>query len=1228
VADVESKSEVVASLAEEFVERYRRGERPPISEYAHKYPELEAEIRDVFAAVAMVEHLAPERDASVAAGADSPVLTRGPAARVEQIGEYRILREVGRGGMGVVYEAEQLSLGRRVALKVLARQVFPDSHHRERFEREARAAARLHHTNIVPVFGVGEQDGLHFYVMQFIQGLGLDEVIDELRRMQSGRGPGEGSEPAGELRVSHREEASAVARSLVSGEFQRPPVGEQESEVGGRKSEVRDRRSEVGDRRSEVGACENPGPFKETVPPATSGSSTPSGRLSDSFALSGSSVTDCSRDGDAPRVAHQSYWQSIARIGAQVADALQYAHDQGVLHRDIKPSNLLLDVRGTVWVTDFGLAKANDQQTLTLPGDIVGTLRYMPPEAFEGSTDARGDIYSLGVTLYELLGFRHAFSEGDRAQLIKLVTTTEPRRLERVNPSVPRDLAMVVHKAMEREPHLRYQTSRELAEDLRRYLADRPVKARPLSTTERTWRWCRRNRAVAILTAVIAGVLLLSAAGGLVLSLYLWDALDRERAAKAETSDKLWLAHYERARAGRFSRRMGQRSETLLAAGEAARIRSDDRLRDEAIAALALPDVRPGPLLQDLMSTRSFAELAFDADYRVYARRDAAGIVSICEVRGQRELQRIETGVDSGWLVLSPDGTHLAQCDAQSSLRIWRVADRRLILDLELGYCPIVAFSPTAPLAAAAGQGRIVCFDLDSGRVRNQWPAAGHGLAFHPDGRRIAVGFVSSKVAAVYEASSGTLLAELPLDSERPVNEQVVAWHPDGRRLAVSGSDARIQVWDVDRIRRVAVCEGHTQNVTRLSFHPGGGLLASRSWDGTLRLWEPDTGRQLMQLAMLAEPAFSRDGRWLGIGWPGGTQVQLLEAITGREYRTIVSSLGARAGGYYEGDISPDGRLLALGMGDGLRLWELSSGRELAFVAGGRVRCVTFFPGGDGLLTCGLDGLQRWPLRSDATRPGTRLLGPPLAIPVPAPPERIGRDASGSTVGLVSESGGAAWIIDLATGTVRGPPLSHERACYVAFSADGRWMATAGWHSAYVRLWDAREGRLIEEWAPEPYDANGVWFTPDRRELLICRGDEIIFRDLATLSSRHLERERSHYPAFSVAFSDEGRLMAVEMAPGVVHLKDVRTGRTVARLEDPHGVPARWLGFTPDGTQLVVSSEFEIHIWDLRAIRRELKAIGLDWGWPEFDSQTGDARAVESVPLSLELVGVPDRGGP
>src|SRR5262249_54539232 len=169
-----------------------------------------------------------------------------------------------------------------------------------------------------------------------------------------------------------------------------------------------------------------------------------------------------------------TYWQSVARIGVQVADALEYAHRQGILHRDIKPSNLLLDTRGTVWVTDFGLAKADDQQDLTRSGDLLGTLRYAPPEAFDGKTDARSDVYSLGLTLYELLALRPAFDERQRNKLIKQVTSTEPPPLRRFCPQAPRDLETIVLKAIARDSSQRYASAESMAEDLRRFLEDRP----------------------------------------------------------------------------------------------------------------------------------------------------------------------------------------------------------------------------------------------------------------------------------------------------------------------------------------------------------------------------------------------------------------------------------------------------------------------------------------------------------------------------------------------------------------------------------------------------------------------------------------------------------------------------------------------------------------------------------------------------------------------------------
>ena len=192
----------------------------------------------------------------------------------------------------------------------------------------------------------------------------------------------------------------------------------------------------------------------------------------------------------------------------QVADALRHAHAQGVLHRDIKPSNLLLDTAGVVWVTDFGLAKADDQKDLTDTGDILGTLRYMAPEAFDGRSDARADVYSLGLTLYELLARRPAFDEKERTRLIKQVTTSEPTRLDRLNPEIPRDLVTIVQKAIERDPAHRYPNASELTADLQRFLDDEPIQARRQKEWERCLRWARRNPGVAAMGAVLTAVLL------------------------------------------------------------------------------------------------------------------------------------------------------------------------------------------------------------------------------------------------------------------------------------------------------------------------------------------------------------------------------------------------------------------------------------------------------------------------------------------------------------------------------------------------------------------------------------------------------------------------------------------------------------------------------------------------------------------------------------------------
>jgi serine/threonine-protein kinase len=523
-----SNSEVVLALAEEFLERYRQGERPSLKEYADRHPELAAEIREVFPAMALMENIALA-DESLAEGPAAGGAAQAPPLR--QLGDYRILREVGRGGMGVVYEAEQVSLGRHVALKVLPRQLLDDAQQRRRFEREAKAAAKLHHTNIVPVYGVGEHGGLPYYVMQFIQGLGLDEVIDELRRLQSS-GPAS-QRPAANL---GRDNVSAadMARSLLTGAFQAS---------------------------ADPTTDGSPAGVEVPAPPAAR-------PLSDTGALSASAVAlpGASAEGRPARGKPPTYWHRVAHLGVQVADALAHAHQQGIVHRDIKPSNLLLDARGTVWVTDFGLAKADDQQNLTHTGDILGTLRYMPPEAFDRRADARGDIYALGLTLYELLALQPAFGERDRNRLVKQVMGTDPVRLDRLNPAIPRDLVTVVQKAIDREPGHRYQTAPELASDLQRFLDDEPIQARRLGLRERAGRWCRRNPVVAGLTAALVLILTGTSVASLAVAARFRQLAGQqaEAAARAESAREQALANLQEAD------RQRQRAEMNFARARAA----------------------------------------------------------------------------------------------------------------------------------------------------------------------------------------------------------------------------------------------------------------------------------------------------------------------------------------------------------------------------------------------------------------------------------------------------------------------------------------------------------------------------------------------------------------------------------------------------------------------------------------------------------------------------------
>jgi serine/threonine protein kinase len=405
----QSVESLIAQVADEFVQRLGRGEHPDVEEYAQCHPTIATILRQVLPALTVLRSEGASPLASSESGEAGVRLTGS-------IGDYRIVREVGRGGMGVVYEAEQISLGRRVALKVLPFAAALDARHLQRFKNEAQAAALLQHPNIVSIYGVGCERGVHFYAMQFIDGQTLAEVIRDLR--------------------------------------QGPPTLSEGS------------------------------PAAPTRPGANF-------------------FTD--RSARAPE-----FFRTVARLGLQAAEALEHAHQQGVIHRDVKPANLLMDATGHLWIADFGLARCRTEPGLTGTGDVVGTLRYMSPEQAlgkRGVVDHRTDLYSLGATLYEALTLQPAYSGRDSQELLQQIAHQDPRPPRRLNPAVPAALETIVLKAMAREPQARYTSAQEMADDLRRFLEGLPILASRPTWRERAARWAVRHRqavAVAVVVMILA----------------------------------------------------------------------------------------------------------------------------------------------------------------------------------------------------------------------------------------------------------------------------------------------------------------------------------------------------------------------------------------------------------------------------------------------------------------------------------------------------------------------------------------------------------------------------------------------------------------------------------------------------------------------------------------------------------------------------------------------------
>jgi eukaryotic-like serine/threonine-protein kinase len=1189
MSDPGSGSDLLNDLANDFAERYRRGERPGLSEYTAKYPELAAEIRDLFPAMAVIEEFG-----SVAAGPPGPHAKTATAdgAALRQLGEYRILREVARGGMGIVYEAVQESLGRHVALKVLPFQSLADARQLERFDREARAAAMLHHTNIVPVFGVGEHEGVHFFAMQFIRGQALDSVLHELRcrRRAEANGSGDfadGPAALGGCKGSPNQTAT-LAGGLMTGRFP----------------------GDVGAPAVRAAAAEGPPP--PAVPPRL----TPSG--------SGGPMTEVfgARSGWDSR-SDMPYFRSVARVGLQVAEALEYAHGQGVLHRDVKPANLLLDTEGTAWVTDFGLAKADGSDDLTGPGDLLGTLRYMAPERFRGLSDPRSDVFSLGLTLYEMATLRPAFAAPERAQLIERMLHHEPPRPRTIDRRIPRDLETLILKAIAKEPGRRYQTAGELAEDLQRFLADRPIRARRSNVAEQFGRWCRRNPWLAganIAAAVLSTMLAIGS------TLAAWTFRDQRdqigrnlgyiQESETKSSERLFESLTAQASAKRRSRQMGQRFDSLDALAQASTIARElklpaqrlDPLRDEAIACLALADMQ--------LTGRVFHQppgaiaATFDPTMTRYAWRFRDGTIQVRRVADDEEIARFRARGDREVHVFgfSPDGRYLATMNNPGfALTVWDIEQgTACVNDPGPATGSSGIFSPDSRrIALSHLDGELLVYDLATGHHSRLWhgPGPAQDLAFGPDGAQIAVIYNETKPSCqIIEAGSGKLVRSIPL----PISTEAVAWSPDGTTLATPCHDGKIYLWDAATGTRRAILEGSTLGV-RAAFHPAGTLLASSGWDGQQRLWDPVLGRPVLSLTGNSWPVFSKDGRIVVALEDRLSSYQVDPAL---EYRTL-AHVSSESINYRGASIRRDGRVLALGTSRGVALWDLAHGTELTFMPIGYVSQVIFEASGD-LLTGGSIGSRRWPVQFDPDR-GEFRIGPPRQLSLPAGKCDIAEDRLGRIVALPDYDFA---FVATPERTIHLGPLDDCRT--VSVSPDGKWLAT-GNHVATkgAQVWRIDNATKVKD-LPVDY-GTGVVFSPDEKWLMTTTPPCRLWTVGTWCEAREIGGDGR-------CFSPDGRVVVVEDSTKVIRLVETETGRTLARLESPDRYHAWAASFSPDGSRLVVTTNDgpAVHVWDLRAIRRRLAKMGLDWVAPAYShDDPADRSAPRLPPLQVDLGPLP-----
>jgi WD40 repeat protein len=923
-----------------------------------------------------------------------------------------------------------------------------------------------------------------------------------------------------------------------------------------------------------------------------------------------------------------------AALVETLAAAAHAAHLRGIVHRDLKPANVLLqrsedrgqrseeagpsslpdlcpltsDLCGKI--ADFGLARALDADSdLTATGAVVGTPCYMAPEQARGEQEIgpAADVYALGAILYELLTGQPPFRAATRSATLAMVLNDEPLPPRRLRPSVPRELETICLKCLRKNPGGRYATAADLADDLRRFRAGVPIRARPVGAVGRAWRWCRRNPGWATALGATAALLLVIAAGASVGVVRLRTALAvseghrrRAEAALAEADLRRLEALLAQADSLRTGNRPGQRFSTLRVLADAADLAAQRELppatrheiRNQAAAALALPDLWVGRWWDGFPP--GSARVDVDADFATYARTDVRGGCTVRRLADDAvvcDLPAPPGPLPRGPLypVLSPDGRFLLTfwIDA-GQVTGWDLAgDPRERFTAEGVYR--FDFAPDGRrVVLNHHDGTLGVYELPSGRLLHRHPPAGvpaGPIAWHPGQQLVAVGSPSAQAVQIRDAESGAVRAE----AKFPAHCVDVAWLPDGRTLAVLDRRGVLHLCDAaDLKERRRVSLGPT--AAMVSFAPDGELAAVNTATAEMILLDVPTGREVFRHppahTPVMRPRFSRDGRRLGVVAEGG-RLGLWDAAGGRECRALPPGPPRDRQVYGLAAHPTDPRLVAVAGSNGLSFWDVEAGVEVASAPGPVVARVAFEPAGH-LVYTGPDGTFRRPARADD---GGIHLGPPEPLPMPPANDlNVSRDGrvvvTATAYPEVPREQHGTWV---RIGTDPPSPVGRgDDPRYAAVSADGRWVATGREKMGEIKLWRVADGafvRRLTTWGTQPR------FSPDGRWLAVG-GD-----------SGRLYRVGSweEGPAFQGVgtFSPDGNLLSAVSLAGSWQLLDVATGRELVRVAPP-SVEGRQVlqTFTADGARLVGVSDAErqdLRVWDLRRLRAGLAERGLDW---------------------------------